>query len=131
MAVAEWESAPDLLELAEKVIDKRDEVRHVDTEDVLFLREYELKPKALAMTFSLVRHPIGFFTPKRFAIVFYMQNCDCMTDRQLALLMLHELMHIPAIGDKLVQHNVKDFFEVLRVDLKWSWPGQEVPDILG
>jgi hypothetical protein len=128
--MAEWEDAPDLLALARRVIEKREEVMHVDTEDVLFLWELETKPRALAMTYSFRDYPIGFFTPKRFGIVFFRQNCDYMTDRQLALLMFHELMHIPPVGNKLVRHNVQDFITILRIDLDWANPGREVPDIL-
>lgn len=122
----EWRFAADLKELAEAVIRCRDEVS-----DVLFARELVTKPNALASTYRLVWHPIGLYTDKRFGIVFYWQNCDYMTNRQLALMMLHELMHIPAIGDKLVKHDVQDFRAVLGVDLDWAKPGREVPDILG
>lgn len=129
--MAEWKRAYDLQELASRIITARPEVDHIDVDEVLFLREHEMKPKALARTYRLSEHPIGLYTTKRFAIVFYWQNCDYMTTQQLALLMLHELLHIPAIGDRLVKHDVQDFRTVLGVDLDWAMPDQEVPDILG
>jgi hypothetical protein len=54
-----------------------------------------------------------------------------MSQEQLALLLMREMMHIPATGDKLVNHNVQDFREVLGIDLDWTGPGRKVPDILG
>jgi predicted metallopeptidase len=128
--MAEWKEAPDLTELAERVIACRDEVAHVEADRVFFLWECETKPKALARCYRLIDHPIGLFTDKPFAVVFYQQVCDVMTEAQLALLMLHELMHIPPIGDKLVDHDVKDFRAVLGIDRDWTEPGREVPNIL-
>jgi predicted metallopeptidase len=126
-----WRHAPDLEELAIRVIARRKEVAHVDTEEIMFLREIASQPKALARTYILVGHPIGVFTDKMFAIVFYQQNCVYMNENQQALLMLHELMHIPEQGDRLKKHDVEDFRAVLGINLDWAQPNQEVPDILG
>ena len=128
--MAIWEEAPDIKELAAKIITTVDNVAHVDIDQVLFLRELETKPSALARCYRLKDHPIGFFTDKRFVIVLYWQQCDYMTSSQLTLLVLHELMHIPPIGDSLIQHTVKDFRSILKIDLDWAEPGREVPDIL-
>lgn len=128
--MALWEEAPDLRELALKVIAAREEVSHVEIDQVLFLRELETKPPAVARCYRFINHPIGFFTEKPWGIVFYWMNCDYMSPTQLALLMFHELLHIPEKGDKLVQHNIQDFREVLGVELDWTEPGREVPDIL-
>lgn len=129
--MAEWREDEAMKRLAVQVIAKREEVAHVDINEVLFLRELETKPKALARCYSFNEHPIGLFTDKPFGIVFYWQNCFYMSPEQLAIMMWHELMHIPLIGYKLVQHDVKDFRQVLRIDLCWTDPGREVPDILG
>ncbi len=43
---------------------------------------------------------------------------------------LHEMMHIPALGDKLIDHDVKDFRALLGVDLDWHEPGADVPNVL-
>ncbi len=128
--MAEWREAPDLRQLAIQIIAKRPEVDHVDVGEVLFLWELETSPKASARCYRLDDHPIGYFTDKKWAIVVYQANCDYMTRKQLAILLLHELMHIPAFGDKLVQHTVQDFKAVLRIDIDWDRRGQDVPDIL-
>ena len=45
--------------------------------------------------------------------------------------MWHELKHIPLLGDKLIDHDVKDFAAVLRAaGIDWNIPGENVPDIL-
>lgn len=128
--MAAWEEAPDLAELAARVIAARPEVAHVEIEDVLFAWELETAPRAIARCYRLIGHPIGLFTNQRWAVVFYKQNMDHMSSRQQALLMLHELLHIPERGDRLVEHNVQDFAGVLGIDLHWSAPGREVLDIL-
>lgn len=129
--MAEWQDAPELAKLAADIVAVRPEVAHVEVDDILFLRELETKPGGtLARTYRLVDHPIGFYITARFAIVVYDQNTDYMSANQLAILVLHELMHIPELGDKLVDHDVKDFRSVLGIDLDWARPGQEVMDIL-
>jgi predicted metallopeptidase len=132
--VAEWLEAKELEQLALKIIRKREEVCQVDVDDVLFLKEMVTEPKAYARTYRLVGHPIGFFTSKLFAIVFYWTRCYYLSQQQLALLMFHELLHIPELGDMLVDHDVKEFrsvLKVLNIDSNWTKPGREVPDILG
>lgn len=129
--MAEWQDAPELAKLAADIVAVRPEVAHVEVDDILFLRELETKPGyTLARTYRLVGHPIGFYATARFAIVVYDQNADYMDRKQMALLLLHELMHIPELGDKLTDHNVKDFRSILGIDLHWASPGREVPDIL-
>ncbi|MDK2932391.1 MAG: hypothetical protein PWP27_201 [Clostridiales bacterium] len=128
----EFRVSNELKELAIKVIDKREEIAHVDVDEVLFLIEYKTKPNAIARTYKLTNHPIQAFTDCKYAIVFYDSNTDYMSEKQLALLMLHELMHIPKTGDLLVNHNVQDFYEVLKIgSVDWSKPNVDVPDILG
>jgi len=126
----EWLYAPELQELASKIIKIRDEVSHVEIEDILFLRESSSTPRALAQTFSLDGHPIGYFTNKPFAIVFYDMKCDELTENQIAAVMWHELMHIPTSGTKLVKHEVQDFYAVLGLGVGWQEPGKKIINIL-
>lgn len=130
--MAVWEEAHDLKEIARQIVRRRDEIAHVEVDNVLWLRELETKPKtAMARCYRLANHPIGFFTDKHFAIVLYWQHCDVLSPNQLKILLFHEMMHIPATGDQLVMHDVQDFRAVLGIDLDWARPGREVPDILG
>jgi predicted metallopeptidase len=128
--MAEWQESAELKALACKVIASREEVSHVDPDEVLWLKELETSPnKALAKCYKFGDHPIGYFTDKPYAIVVYWQKCDYMSERQLAILLFHEMMHIPEIGDKLVDHDVQDFMRILRLGLEWSSPGADVPDV--
>lgn len=134
--MADWQEAPDLRLLAMAVTAKKDDVAHVDPSETLFFWELDTKPKnrgflTLAECHSFKRHPIGFFTPARFAVVFYEQNMGWMNERQRAVLMWHELKHIPERGDKLRPHTVQDFHVILReAGLDWNDPDGEVPNIL-
>ncbi len=126
-----WEHSEELKELAKKIIAIRDEVVHVDINEVLFIKEYILKPRAMASCYKIDKHPIQVFTDAKYAIVFYWQHCDVLSENQLALLMLHELMHIPPLDTMpLVDHTIQDFRTILEIDLNWDKPGQEVPSIL-
>lgn len=129
--MAEFKDSPDIKEIAKRLVAVDQRVAHVEIDSVLFLRETETKANAAARCYKLKDHPIGFFTDKRFCIVVYQQNCDYMSRQQLAILVLHEMLHIPERGDKLVDHDIQDFRTVLGIDLDWSEPGREVPDLLG
>ena len=130
MLVTTFAEAPDIREVAKRLIAQVDEVSHVDLGEVLFFRELETSPPALAACFNLQKHPIRFFTAAKFAIVLYWMRCDYMTFNQLVMLVYHEMLHIPVLGKKLVDHDVQDFRAVLRVDLDWAQPGREVPLLL-
>jgi predicted metallopeptidase len=131
MKECDFRESQELKELAMRVIRKRPEVCHIDADDVLFLQEYETKPPASARCFRLIGHPIQAFRTEPFCIVFYEAVIDHMSPQQRALLMLHELMHIPETGDKLIDHTIKDFGEIIGVGgADWSRPNKDVPDIL-
>lgn len=128
--MAQFEKDRMMYDLAKLVINKKDDVAHVDLDNILFFRELETKPTALARCYYFGDMPIRFFTDKDYSIVFYWQNMFYMTLQQMALLMWHELKHIPALGNKLVKHDIQDFRDVVGLDLNWSIAGQEVLDIL-
>ena len=115
---------------AKRLIEIQDSVAFIEISEVLFLEELETKPKAHAKCFRLVEHPIGLFTDKKYCIVVYLQNCDWMSDEQRTLLLWHEMLHIPILGTKLIDHDVKDFRKILGIDLDWAEPGKKVPNVL-
>lgn len=121
--------APDLKKLAKKLVKLFSDIEHVDVEAILFLREMAYRPKALARCYSFGEHPIGCFTDKQFAIVFYNMNCDYMTKEQSAIMLLHELKHIGRNG-KLIKHDVQDFRALLGINIDWAKDGKKLPDIL-
>lgn len=126
----EYEQAADLQEIAQGLVRRIENIEHVDVNEVLFLREHETRPKALAKCFKFGNHPVAFFTDKKYCIVVYQANCDYLSREQLIVLVLHEMMHIPAYGNKLIDHDVQDFRAILGVDIDWTEPGKEIPDLL-
>lgn len=128
--LAEFKEAQDLKDMAQKLIASRIDIDHVDVEEVLFLKEMETQPNASARTYALTGHPIQYFTNKRFCIVFYESNIDYFSYEQRVILLYHELMHIPILGNKLIDHNVKDFREILHLGVDWNLPGVIVPKLI-
>lgn len=127
----EFRESQEMYDLAIKLIRARPEVNYIDADDVIFLQEYNTKPPVNARCFRLVNHPIQAFRSETFCIVFYEAVIDHMSPQQRALLMLHELMHIPESGDRLIDHTIKDFNEILGLGgIDWNRPGRSVPDIL-
>jgi len=127
---AMFEIAPDMQEMAKKLIEIKDDIMHIDFKEVLFLKELETRPKPLARCYALTGHPIQYFTNARFLIVFYESNIDYFTYDQRVILLYHELKHIPAIGDKLVDHDIKDFYDILQLGIDWSQPNAVVPKLI-
>jgi predicted metallopeptidase len=125
-----YEEAPDLKATAAQLVAEIDQIAHVEVDSILFMRELETSPKALAKCYRFNDHPICFFTDKPYAIVVYDSNVDHMTAGQMQLLLVHEMMHIPESGDKLIDHDVKDFRAILDFGLDWAEPGAEVPSLL-
>jgi hypothetical protein len=74
--MAEFRESQELLEIAQKLIERIDRVGHINVKEILFLDELELTPKALARCYSLQDLPIQFFTDKKYCIVVYRANID-------------------------------------------------------
>jgi predicted metallopeptidase len=128
--MAIFNESPELRQIALKLTERIMRVAHIDVQEVLFLNEIETQPKESARCYSLKDHPIQHYTGHRFCIVVYRSNTDHFSRAQLVFLVLHELMHIPLIGDKLIDHNIKDFVQLMRIDPEWTRPGAELPDLL-
>lgn len=120
----------ELKKMAKEIIKSQDIVSHINVEEILFLQEKETTPKAAARCYALKDKPIQFFIDKRFCIVFYESNIDYFTKDQRAILLFHELMHIPVLGDKLIDHDIKDFYEILQLGVDWNHKGVKVPKII-
>ncbi len=131
MLRAKYEQSAAMKKMAKALISKHDRVSHIDVSEILFLSEVETSPWGkLADCRTLDNHPINFFTPHKYAITIYERAVDYMTDNQRTILLLHELMHIPMIGNKMPDHSIKDFREMMSINIDWSAPGMDVPDIM-
>ena len=96
-------------DIAQKIINKYPQnFGNFDINKIMFLRETSKSPNKYAET-RKVTSPYNFITSVKFIITIY-EPCICqMTDAQLHLLILHELMHIDEDFDKLVKHDLEDF----------------------
>jgi predicted metallopeptidase len=128
--MAVFNESQELYDIALKLIKRIDRVGYINVKEILFLDELETTPKALARCFIFGDHPITHFIPEKYCIVRYRANTDYLSPEQLAILVLHELMHIPLEGNKVIDHDVKDFVALLKLRPDWAAPGAEVPDIL-
>ena len=128
--MAEFKESQELHDIALKLITRIDRVSHIDVKKIIFLDEFETTPKALARCFIFGDHPITYFIRQKYCIVRYRANCDYLSPTQLTILVLHELMHIPLEGNKVIDHDVKDFQALLKLRPDWATRGVEVPDIL-
>ena len=130
--MAEFRESQELHDIALKLVSRIDRVGHINVNDILFLEELETEPKSLARCFIFGDHPIAFFTGKLYCIVRYMANTEYMSQNQLVILVLHELMHIPILDiNRAIDHDIKDFAALMRINPEWARDGAEVPDILG
>lgn len=128
---SEFQKAPELEIIARKLVLKFDRLAHVEVDKILFLSDIVGRPKGIgARCYSVDCHPMQFFTNHEYVIVFYEMNIDYMTEAQRIMLLYHEMRHIGRGARKLVDHNVKDFYDILRVDVSWAHEGVEVPNLL-
>jgi hypothetical protein len=68
-----------------------------------------------------------------FIIGFMSSHCEGKSENWLAILMLHELMHIGygLYGPKVMQHEIEEFTAVLRLaGMNWQDDNKDLPDIL-
>lgn len=136
LEIKDFETADDLRELAEKIIDKMPEVQHIKEFDIKvgYVRSYESKP-GKKVVFADCRKITGVYTaylPYDFIITLY-PEADMLTENQKKIVMLHELKHID-IGEQgftIRPHDIEDFKGILeRFGISWSELNQDVPDIL-
>lgn len=114
--------APDIKELAEEIIEVKEDLFHIRDYEVGFLcSDTEKKANGCLVyadctkTNGLLKYYSGF----DFIITIYEPNVMDLTDGQLQVLLYHELLHIGEDG-KLRQHTVQDFHEIIyQYSLDW------------
>lgn len=123
--------------LAEKVIEKREELHFIrDFEiSVGYVRSTEAKRSGKKITYADIRKLNEIFKaylPFDFIVTFY-ADAELLTENQIAILMLHELKHIEVGRRGLVirPHDIEDFEDILRqYGINWNGHGADVPNIL-
>jgi predicted metallopeptidase len=115
--------APWLRELAERIVEANDEtIGYIDTEMIAFVVETQYgSGKLMGRTYNLKKHPMKAYTEKDYAIVIYEANTTQLNEKQMALLVYHELTHIPQpTKSMLTDHDVEDFAVIVdRFGSRW------------
>jgi predicted metallopeptidase len=131
------EPCKDLRKLGQKIIKAFDEFSFIREYDIKigYLISYERKAgeKIVYADCRKVQEVFKAYLPFDFIITFYDRNIGHLSEKQVKILMLHELRHIGLgmKGYKLRPHDIEDFKDILEpYGLDWDQMGKEVPDIL-
>jgi hypothetical protein len=103
----------DYKDIAEQLISKfQTTLGQIDIDQILFLNESVKSPKKYA-DIQLVKSPYTFITNYKFILTVYEPKVLGFNPAQMNILILHELTHISEDGDKLVKHDLEDFFTII------------------
>jgi len=135
----EFSQAVWMRKIAEKVLKAYDALlEDVDLSKVIFIYEETGEPTEFNGYCRLIEADFRDILKSRaveadFIIGFMSCHCEGKSDKWLAILMLHELMHIGygIYGPKVVKHEIEEFSAVLRLaGLNWQNDAESLPDIL-
>lgn len=138
LGIKDAETAEDIQELAEKIINKISELSFINEFDIKvgYVRSYERKTKDGQVIYGdcrKVNKVYGAYLPYDFVITLYEPNIGHLTDNQIKILIWHELRHID-IGERgftLRPHDIEDFYSIIdKHGTRWSEFNTEVADIL-
>jgi predicted metallopeptidase len=138
LEILDYETADDLRELGEKIINRFPELSFIKEFGIKigYIRAYESKTSKGRATFADCRKVSGSYQaylPFDFLITFYDPNVAILTENQRKIVMYHELRHIEMTPKGLTvrPHDIEDFESILKEHgLNWNQFGNEVPDIL-
>ena len=92
----------------------------IDSDQILFLEEDEKSPRKYA-DIRIVKPPYTFVTNYKFILTVYSPKTIAMTQAQINILIMHELMHIDDNFEKLVDHDIQDFVGICSIyGLDWD-----------
>ena len=96
-------------DIAQRLINKYPEYfENFEIDKILFLKETSKSPKKYAEV-KKVAAPYTFMTSMKFIMTVYEPCIVSMSDAQIHLLIMHELMHIDDDFVKLKKHDLEDF----------------------
>ena len=102
-------------ELAEKIIEVKDDLFHIREYEVGFLYSDIEKKNGGCFVYAdctKTNAMLKYYSGYDFIITIYEPNVMDLTDGQLQMLLYHELLHIGEDG-RLRPHNVQDFHEII------------------
>lgn len=128
-----------LRDLADRVISRMPDLWFIDEwvgrENIAYVLSYEPRrgrsaDRMVHAECRKVKPPFRAFMDYQYIITVYEPNVAYMSEAQLALLMWHELKHIPMSGS-FVPHDVADFSAIIEgYGIDWSVPDADIPNIL-
>lgn len=136
----DFEPAPDIMELANKIIAVKKDLQWIIEDDFLdsigYVRSFIPKPNKpdIAADCRKVPGPFRAYIPYQIIITVYEPCLHLFSDNQFKILLYHELKHVGLNTDfelKINDHDIKDFYFILKnYGIDWDRLDVEVPDIL-
>jgi hypothetical protein len=106
--------APHLEQIATSLIRRYSHnLMDLDVKKIGFLLELDSPSKTkLAVTKKVDKATKVYFSDKDYIIIFFQKRLDELTPAQINILVFHELLHCEWSGEKLVRHDVEEFYEI-------------------
>ena len=114
--------------IAQDLIMERPELEHLRDADVTIIclastHEKKSGNKLVLGQCEKIAEKYKWGIPCDFTITIFEPNCVGMTEEQMKILILHELLHVGVDGDRLyiVQHDLEDFKAIIsEFGVNWS-----------
>lgn len=114
--------------IAQDLIMERPELEHLRDADVTIIclasaHEKKSGNKLVLGQCEKIAEKYKWGIPCDFTITIFEPNCAGMTEEQMKILILHELLHVGVDGDRLyiVQHDLEDFKAIIsEFGVNWS-----------
>lgn len=122
-----FEISTELQALADKVISKFKELKHITDNNVRIAylysdREKTSNGKKVYADTTKLNDKVKALTPYDFVVTFYRPACSALDESKMETLMRHELKHIGVDKGKfkIVPHDVEDFSDIIEeYGMKW------------
>ena len=141
MATKEYQMDTVARELAEKLVGAYQTIfEGVDVDNIGFIRIIGKKPSKAKGKLYKVGWPYEVYMDKYYVMEIDGAGWDIMSEQQQAMLIFHELLHVPDGGcdpqsknhRKIRKHDVEDFSECLiaaDMNLDWAAQGEKIENI--
>lgn len=121
--------------IAEKLVEKFRELRHINVKKILFIEDTEWEPTATAKRpwkarISKANKQLEAMTGYEYVLETRKHYTGNMQDAQLVALIYHELRHIDVDGN-LNKHDIEDWGNIVAtLGVDWSTTIAQIPNIL-
>lgn len=120
--------------ITKKLIEKFEELRHINPDEILFLEDSKYTPKSAKNIWKArvkkAAKQLTEFTGYRFIIETRKYFTEKMTQEQILVLIYHELRHIDSDGS-IQKHDIEDWNNIIATfGVGWDVAKKEIKDIL-